>query len=277
MVGLLSQSGLVLGGDSVDSEGAGKVLGVEGAEKLYQDGLVWLKSMDYAKAYPAFETAVKSGHSKARGALGFMILQGLGCSKDESAALVLIREAAGDGVVSAQVNLAGMLMKGQGGARDIPAALSWYEKAAGQGSADARLRLVDIHYFGQDGIAADHGKALPHVKVLAGAGNAKAQNILGSMFEHGQAVDTSRKDAVTWYREAAIQGEAKAQSNLGRMIRTGHVDERGLIEACQWLTLSADQGETTAIVMLEDINPSLTAGQKYEVEERVREYRKTFE
>ena len=74
---------------------------------------------DDARAKACFEAAAKLGNPKAKGALGFMLLQGFGGAKDEVAALALIREAAEAGVVSAQVNLASMLAKGQGGPRDV--------------------------------------------------------------------------------------------------------------------------------------------------------------
>ena len=155
------------------------------------------------------------------------------------------------------------------------AAVSWYEKAAAQGSMDARLRLADFYYFGSDGLAKDYQKALPHVKAAATAGNPLAQNLLGTMFEFGHGVDVSRADAMHWFREAALQGNAKAQSNLGRLIRSGDPHGRDAVAVYQWLKLASDQGETTATVMLADLEPSLTAAQKSEAEDRIRKFHET--
>lgn len=198
---------------------------------------------DLAKARACFETAAAAGHPQAKGALGFMLLQGLGGPKDEAAAHGLLQDAANEGITSAQVNLGGMYENGSGVPRDLTKAVSLYEKAAKSGSLDAQLRLMDIHYFGADGIAADHARALPHVKAAAVAGNARARNILGTMCEFGQGMEPSKSDAIHWFREAANQGDAKAQGNLGRMIRAAGTRDRDTIEAYRWLKLAASQGD----------------------------------
>ena len=202
-----------------------------------------------------------------------MLLTGLGGPKDEAAALVLLQDAAAAGVPSAQVNLGKMLENGGATQRNLPAAISWYEKAADQGSIDARLRLMDLYYFGTESMAPDFAKALPHVKAAAAAGNATAQNLLGTMFEFGQAVEPSHADALHWFREAAMQGDAKAQSNLGRLIRQHSTGEAEMLEAYQWIRLSAEQGEITAKVILADFEKGFSAAQKELAAEWIAEFR----
>ena len=41
------------------------------------------------------------------------------------------------------------------------------------------------------------------------------------MYEHGQGVAQSDKEAVAWYRKAADQGHARGQCNLGFMYYQG--------------------------------------------------------
>jgi uncharacterized protein len=201
---------------------------------------------DLTKARACFESASQTGHPKAKGALGYMLLQGLGGPKDEAAASRLLRAAADAGITSAQVNLGGIHEKGTGVPRNLSKAASLYEIAARSGSVDAHLRLMGIHYFGAEGMPVDYAKALPHVKAAALAGDARARNILGTMCEFGQAMKSSRFDAMHWFREAANQGDAKAQGNLGRMIRAGNMTEREIIEAYRWLKLAASRGDESA-------------------------------
>jgi TPR repeat protein len=210
------------------------------------------QAKDLNKARTCFEIAAGAGHPQAKGALGYMLLQGLGGPKDELAAHGLLDEAANAGITSAQVNLGGMYEKGSGVPRDLIKAVSFYERAAKTGSVDAQLRLMDIHYFGADGIPADHARALPHVKAAAVAGNARARNILGTMCEFGQGMEPSKSAAIHWFREAAIQGDAKAQGNLGRLILAAKMKDREIVEAYRWLKLAASQGDEVAKRLLSE-------------------------
>ena len=80
------------------------------------------------------------------------------------------------------------------------------------------------------------------VKALAEKGDAIAQFNLGVMYDEGQGVEQSFKDAVKWYRKAADQGDADAQSNLGLMYYKGQGVEQDFKEAFKWWKKAADQG-----------------------------------
>ena len=227
------------------------------------------KNKDPAKAREYFQAAAELGSAPGKGLLGFMLAEGLGGPRNEREAVEWMREAAEAGLASARFNYGGMLEAGRGVPRDVAAALAWYEQAAAQNYSHARLKLANRYYLGAPGIEPDHAKALPHVSAAAAAGDPWAQNVLGTMFEFGQATKPDSSLARHWYRLAAEQGDAKAQSNLGRQFRYGSPDGKDPVLAYKWLKLSAMQGEVTAQMLLKDFAPIITAGQKRQAEDRI--------
>ena len=63
--------------------------------------------------------------------------------------------------------------------------------------------------------AGEYETALEILIPLAEAGDAKAQNSLGFMYNEGLGVSQDYAEAVKWYGKAAEQGDANAQYNLG--------------------------------------------------------------
>ncbi|MCU0751112.1 MAG: sel1 repeat family protein [Akkermansiaceae bacterium] len=220
---------------------------------------------DMTRARSLFEQAALEGHAKARGVLGYMQLTGTGGSKDEASALINLKAASDAGIASAMVNLGSMYEKGLGVPVDMPAALTAYEKAAAAGSPEGRKRVIDIFYFGRDGMAPDFAKALPFVQAAANEGDAHACNLLGTMHEFGQAVETDLGKALHWFRIAAMKGELKAQCNLGRLLRQTSTLQADLLEAYRWIRLSAEKGEITAKVILMDFEKGFSEAEKSEV------------
>ena len=64
------------------------------------------------------------------------------------------------------------------------------------------------------------------------AGNAQAQNNLGSMYHDGDGVEQDVAEAVRWYREAAAQGHAGAMDELRLLgADAGHVFGDGMVDS----------------------------------------------
>ena len=70
--------------------------------------------------------------------------------------------------------------------------------------------------------AGHHATALEIFRHWADHGDARAQDELGMIYEHGNGVTKSYAEAVRWYRKAADKGYAPAQNNLGAMYESGH-------------------------------------------------------
>jgi len=78
------------------------------------------------------------------------------------------------------------------------------------------------------------------VPALAEHGDASAQCNLGVMYEQGERRQNYR-EAMKWFRLAAVQGNASAQSNLGVMYYKGQGIAQDYGEAMRWYRLAAAQ------------------------------------
>ena len=63
--------------------------------------------------------------------------------------------------------------------------------------------------------------ALGEFRLAAKHGEARAQYMLGEMYEHGRGVPKGNATAMKWYRMAAERGHAKSQYKLGLMHEKG--------------------------------------------------------
>ncbi|MGB0571157.1 MAG: tetratricopeptide repeat protein [Alphaproteobacteria bacterium] len=65
--------------------------------------------------------------------------------------------------------------------------------------------------------------AAAHRWYLAAAeqGEAKAQNNLGTLYEHGRCVESDRDLAICWYEEATRNSNRNARPNLVRLHQSG--------------------------------------------------------
>ena len=76
----------------------------------------------------------------------------------------------------------------------------------------------------------------------AGKGDARAQNNLGYLYEHGLGVVESYSDAFNWYKRAAEAGLPEAQYNLGTLYHHGRGIARNHDLAYKWFSLAAAAG-----------------------------------
>lgn len=93
----------------------------------------------------------------------------------------------------------------------------------------------------EDGMAAyNRGDYVPAIHVFRGmakAGNAKAQMMLGSMYQRGQGVAKSSARAFMWLSLAASRGDTKAKAELKTVEATLTADDRSqaraMMQACE--------------------------------------------
>ena len=180
---------------------------------------------------------------------------------------------------------------GRGVRRDYSEAANCYRKSAALGNADAEYSLGYMHYFGQ-GVRQDKEEALRWYRLAAAHGNAKAMEKLfqlqsvsgsdprsstvygttgavtaaafyemGEKYYYGHGVRLDYAEAAKWYRKAAEQGSADAKYSLGHMYQFGQGVRQSSRDAANWLLKAAAQGHAKARKRLENIMPSLTAGE----------------
>lgn len=100
-----------------------------------------------------------------------------------------------------------------------------------------------------------YGAAARIIVPLAVAGDARAQGMLGLMYEYGQGVPQDFALAVEWYSCAANQGNATAQYLLGLMYDLGRGVRVDVVQAQKWLILAAagaDRRERAAYARVRD-------------------------
>ena len=128
--------------------------------------------------------------------------------------------------------------------------------AAQRGDAGAQFLLGSRYDHGQ-GVPEDDAEAVRWYHLAAEQGHASAQYYLGYKFAQGEGVARDTGEAVRWLREAAGQGHAAAQYRLGAMYFNDAEAPVDKAEAARWLRAAAEQGHAGA-------------------QKRLREYQETY-
>jgi TPR repeat protein len=74
---------------------------------------------------------------------------------------------------------------------------------------------------------------------LASRGNARAQALLGFLYENGFGVPRAYAAAANLYQRAAAQGNPSAQNRLGLLYDKGHGLPQNAVLSYKWLILAA--------------------------------------
>jgi uncharacterized protein len=93
------------------------------------------------------------------------------------------------------------------------------------------------------GIAAysrgDYARAIAALSAPSLRGNARAQGLLGFMYENGFGVPQAYDVAADLYQTAAAQGDPFAQGRLGLIYDKGHGVPQSVVLSYKWLDLAA--------------------------------------
>ena len=156
-----------------------------------------------------------------------------------------IKQAAGQGDVTAQYYLGVAYSDGNGVTEDQHEAFRWMKLAAQGGLAKAQRWLGWIYEHGA-GVIQDYAEAAKFYRLAADQGHSMAQNNLGWLYKNGWGVPHSSADALKWFGKSAEQGEVLGQMNLGWMYAEGDLDKRDYGLAEKWLRKAAEQGSAEA-------------------------------
>jgi len=115
-----------------------------------------------------------------------------------------------------------------------------------KGKAWAQQLLGSMYEHGK-GVDQSYQRARELNELSARQGNATAQFSLGNMYEDGHGVDQSYERAAEYYEAAARQGYAQAQLNLGLLYYNGQGVEQSFERARELWLKSAEQGQESAI------------------------------
>lgn len=88
------------------------------------------------------------------------------------------------------------------------------------------------------------------IKIRAKSGDAESMFKLAKMHRPGQGAKADIKEALVWYRKAAVAGYVKAFNNIGVILEdqgwSGHVDEDDERNPLKWLRKGAEHGDPAA-------------------------------
>jgi mono/diheme cytochrome c family protein len=88
------------------------------------------------------------------------------------------------------------------------------------------ILVLQLYACGAPAVFRGVGNAVPETTyekflLLAEAGDAESQNVIGFMLFHGEGVGVDRVRAEMWFRQAAEQGNVRGQRNLAVMYSMG--------------------------------------------------------
>ncbi len=248
-----------------------KVVERGGGEALFRLASLSEKTGDYPEALKLYRRGVRQDDYRSMVALGEMLEQGRGVTKDVAQAVQLYERAA-DRSKWAQFKLGILYSQGQGVPKNEAKALQWWQKSADGGNGKAQNNLGFMYDRGI-AVQRDYRKALDWY-LLAQSGNVpQAQGNLEDFFEQGRGAPTEPSNATAWYRTGAEAGVASAQYKLGMFYVKGHGVARDELEAVKWLTRALDQGYVKAAPELAELY--FVLGQRYENGEGVAQNRQT--
>ncbi len=132
---------------------------------------------------------------------------------DYRAALAAWQPLAEHGDARAQFRVGELYREGKGVRYiDFEAAARWLRLAAAQGLPEAQYRLARLHYEGFL-IPRDPGELLRQATTAAAHGHARAQVMLGAVYEYGlDDIDPDLTAALKWYELAATLGHDKVRA-----------------------------------------------------------------
>lgn len=202
---------------------------------------------DMAKAISWFIKAANLGDSFAAYMLAEVYGRGDHVPVDMTKAFFWYQKSAQGQYMEAMLKLAEFYQAGKGSAKDVEAAQQWRRKASALGSRSESL----IHYFpwGEQprDAAAIFSLQLNHAK----AGDVNAQLAVAARYSHGEGVKEDDKEAITWWRKAAMTGDPIGQRMLGHCLMDA---KQGIdsvdSEAISWLRKADAQGDAAAGVSL---------------------------
>ena len=216
---------------------------------------------------------VERGDPVAKTVGAFLLATGNGLEKDESLALVWLREAAEAGHMHAQAALGELVMLGWGPLKeDREEAARWMKRAAMQGLREAKTSYGAMlaggkgvkenkkEAFGWIGSAARENEPRAQLMMAMNAlakedregaaqwfyraaenGDDEVLSMLGVLYGWGDAAVAGESEKLTEVRRYAQRGEPEAQLMLGLLFQEGWGTARDAVSAERWFSAAASQ------------------------------------
>ena len=166
---------------------------------------------DLPRGVDLIKRSAELGYGDAEAFYGFYgLVQGrLGITRNEAAAVDLIRKADQHGSADGSYFLSLLTIDGRGVTRDPPAALALLKRAADRGSADGQARYGMALIQG-DGYPKDIAHGAELIRLSAEGQSPFGQEYLARLYYDGLGVPKDRRLAAQWMSKAAQQGDQAA-------------------------------------------------------------------
>ncbi len=143
---------------------------------------------------------------------------------------------------------------------------------ADRGNARAQF-IIGTMYNDGHGVPQDYRAAARWFRLAADQGYDFAQDYLGQMYAEGRGVPQDYREAVRLYRLAADREETGAQNNLGMMYANGQGVPQDYIQAHMWFNLAGANGYSEGATNRDSIAKKMTPGQIAEAQRLAREWK----
>ena len=187
----------------------------DSADWLYQEGEKYYYGrgvrQDYAEAAKWYRASADKGNADAEHSLGHMYYFGQGVRQDNEEAIKWYSLASAHGNIRARK----MLLRLQGASGSVPGTCTAQGTSgtSDSGDSDWCYQVAENYYYGH-GVRQDYAEAAKWYRASADKGSADAEYSLGHMYQFGQGVRQNSRDAANWFLKAAAQGHAKARKRL---------------------------------------------------------------
>ena len=179
---------------------------------------LWSTNPDEAVRY--LIPAADAGEMGAQALLGSLYVMGASVPQDDGKAIHYLRLAAAQGEPGSAGLLGGMYLAGRGGSEAEGYALL---KTGAEGRDDESMRNYGLLLVQGKGYAKDMAAGAALIRRAAVNGDAKAQMLLGDLYNDGLGVPEREEDTIYWWARAEAAGNAEAIEAMGQVRAAGYV------------------------------------------------------
>lgn len=179
-----------------------------------------------------YHFAAKGGDAKARMALGFRYLYGLGVPKSCATGLTYYQAVAQTVVDERNEDLVSPIndkvrlvdedaASGKPPAQEDHDVVNYYKYSAQRGDPAAQVAMGQFTLYGARGVAQDPAAAADYFRQAAEAGDTNAMAHLAMQYTHGDGVDQDDKEAYKYYSDCAAKENPACYNGLGYLFMHG--------------------------------------------------------
>ncbi len=134
------------------------------------------------------------------------------------------------------------------------------------------IAVMALMVAASSAVAAFDEVTIQNFRAQAELGNRASQFLIGGLYEYGDGLPQSYKEAFKWYTLSAEQGFSGAQSALGEMYAKGKGVPQNFKLAYVWFSLAAANENSAAPAHRDSVAQKLTPAELAEAQELAMQY-----